>query len=41
MKDVPDTLIVELIEHSAEEVVKTLSKKKQEEYRSLICNHKS
>lgn len=36
-RDVPDALIAELIEHSAEEVVKKLSKKKQEEYRSLIC----
>ena len=34
-KDVPDKLIVELIEHSAEEVVKKLPKKKQEEYRKL------
>lgn len=34
-RDVPDALIAELIEHSAEEVVKKLSKKKQEEYRSL------
>lgn len=34
-KDVPDSLIVELIEHSAEEVVKKLPKKKQEEYRML------
>lgn len=34
-KDVPDALIAELIEHSAEEVVKKLSKKKQEEYRVL------
>lgn len=29
-RDVPDALIAELIEHSAEEVVKALSKKKQE-----------
>lgn len=36
-KDVPDALIAGLIEHSAEEVVKKLSKKKQEEYRSLFC----
>lgn len=35
-KDVPDMLIGELIEHSAEEVVKKLSRKKQEEYVSLI-----
>lgn len=34
-KDVPDTLIAELIEHSAQEVVKKLPKKKQEEYREL------
>lgn len=34
-KDVPDKLIVELIEHSVEEVVKKLSKKKREEYRAL------
>ena len=34
-KDVPDTVITKLIEHSAEEVVKKLSKKKQEEYKSL------
>ena len=33
--DVPDILIKELIEHSAEEVVKKLPKKKQEEYRKL------
>jgi len=32
-KDVPDKLIVELIKHSAEEVVKKLPKKKQEEYK--------
>jgi len=32
-KDVPDMLIVELIEHSVEEVIKSLSKKKQKEYR--------
>ncbi|MDR2585659.1 MAG: MmcQ/YjbR family DNA-binding protein [Prevotellaceae bacterium] len=31
-KDVPDKIIVELIEHSAQEVVKKLPKKKQEEY---------
>lgn len=31
-KDVPDKLIVELIRHSAEEVVKKLPKRKQEEY---------
>ena len=34
-KDVPDILITELIKHSAEEVVKKLPKKKQEEYRAL------
>ena len=39
-KDVPDALIAELIEHSAEEVVKKLPKKKQEEYRALSCNQK-
>ena len=33
--DVPDRLIKELIEHSVEEVVKKLPKKKQEEYRKL------
>ena len=32
-KDVPDELIVELIKHSVEEVVKKLPRKKQEEYR--------
>jgi len=35
-RDVPDKLIVELIEHSAEEVIKKLPKKKQEEYRDSI-----
>ena len=34
-KDVPDALIAELIRHSAEEVVKKLPKKKQEEYKTL------
>ena len=34
-RDVPDALIVELIGHSVEEVVKKLSKKKQEEYRKM------
>lgn len=34
-KDLPDALIVELIEHSVEEVIKSLPKKKQEEYRAL------
>jgi predicted DNA-binding protein (MmcQ/YjbR family) len=33
--DVSDSLIKELIEHSVEEVVKKLSKKKQEEYNKL------
>jgi len=33
-KDVPDELIVELIEHAVTEVVKKLSKKKQEEYKN-------
>ena len=33
--DVPDKLIEELISHSAEEVIKTLSKSKREEYRNL------
>ena len=33
--DVPDTLIKELIEHSVEEVISKLPKKKQEEYRKL------
>jgi predicted DNA-binding protein (MmcQ/YjbR family) len=32
--DVPDELIEELIRHSADEVVKKLTKKKQEEYRN-------
>jgi len=35
-RDVPDRLIVELIEHSVEEVIKKLPKKKQEEYRNSI-----
>ncbi len=34
-KDVPDTVISGLIKHSAEEVMKKLSKKKQEEYKNL------
>jgi predicted DNA-binding protein (MmcQ/YjbR family) len=34
-KDVPDKLIVELIAHSVEEVVKKLPKKNREEYREL------
>jgi predicted DNA-binding protein (MmcQ/YjbR family) len=33
--DVPDKLIVELIEHSVEEVVKKLPKKKQKEYKEM------
>lgn len=33
--DVPDKLIRELIHHSADEVIKTLSKKKQEEYSTM------
>jgi len=33
--DVPDKLIIALIAHSAEEVVKQLPKKKQKEYREL------
>jgi predicted DNA-binding protein (MmcQ/YjbR family) len=36
--DVPDKLIKELIEHSVEEVIKNLSKKKQEEYRIIMVN---
>jgi predicted DNA-binding protein (MmcQ/YjbR family) len=31
-KDVPDTLIIELVQQSVDEVIKQLSKKKQEEY---------
>jgi len=31
--DVPDALIVELIRHSVEEVIKAMPKKKREEYR--------
>lgn len=34
-KDAPDALIVELIKHSAEEVIKKLPKKKQEEYDTI------
>jgi predicted DNA-binding protein (MmcQ/YjbR family) len=33
--DVPNDLIIELIKHSAEEVIKKLPKRKQEEYRAL------
>lgn len=39
-RDVPDELIVELIEHSVEEVLKKLPKKKQEEYRSVTQESK-
>jgi len=39
-KDVPDKLIVELIEHSVEEVIKTLPKKKQAEYREMVPHKK-
>ena len=35
-QDVPDALIVELIDHSVKEVVKKLPKKKREEYEELI-----
>ncbi len=31
--DVPDRFIQELIDHSVDEVIKTLSKKRQQEYR--------
>ena len=34
--DVPDSLIKELINHSIEEVIKNLPKKKQQEYRSTL-----
>ena len=34
--DVPDSLIKELINHSIEEVIKKLPKKKQQEYRSIL-----
>ena len=34
--DVPDSLIKELINHSIEEVIKKLPKKKQQEYRSTL-----
>jgi len=33
---VPDSLIKELINHSIEEVIKKLPKKKQQEYRSTL-----
>jgi predicted DNA-binding protein (MmcQ/YjbR family) len=35
-RDVPNELIIELIEHSVEEVIKKLPKKKQEEYKRII-----
>ncbi|MDR2854009.1 MAG: MmcQ/YjbR family DNA-binding protein [Prevotellaceae bacterium] len=35
-QDVPDSLISALVAHSADEVVKSLPKKKQAEYRMLI-----
>ena len=35
-RDVPDKLIAELIQHSADEVVKKMPKKKQEEYRRIV-----
>jgi predicted DNA-binding protein (MmcQ/YjbR family) len=34
--DVPDNLIKELIDHSVDEVIKKLPKKKQNEYRSYL-----
>lgn len=37
-RDVPDSLIVDLISQSVEEVVKKLPKKRQEEYRALNHN---
>jgi predicted DNA-binding protein (MmcQ/YjbR family) len=37
-RDVPDKLIIELIAHSVEEVVKNLPKKKREEYSALKLN---
>ena len=33
--DVPDDLIIELVKHSAEEVIRKLPKRKQEEYNAL------
>lgn len=33
--DVPESLIIELIQHSVDEVIKKLPKKKQEEYNNL------
>lgn len=38
-RDVPDGLIAELIQHSADEVLKKLPKKKQEEYRASISGN--
>lgn len=35
-KDVPDQLIIELIQHSVDEVIKKLSKQKQKEYRDIV-----
>lgn len=37
--DVPDKLILELIHHSVEEVIKKLPKKKQYEYRQMCGQH--
>ena len=37
--DVPDKIIKELVEHSVEEVIKNLPKKKQEEYRKLLATN--
>jgi predicted DNA-binding protein (MmcQ/YjbR family) len=34
--DVPDKLIKELVNHSVDEVIKKLPKKKQEEYRNML-----
>lgn len=36
--DVPDKLIIELIQHSADEVIRKLPKKKQAEYREQSCS---
>lgn len=36
--DVPNNIICELIQHSVDEVVKKLPKKKQEEYNYLLTN---
>lgn len=35
--DVPDELIIKLIRHSVDEVVKVMPKKKREEYLNSIC----